>query len=57
MPTVTVSEKNRRYLEKLRTMVSLQRVPTIKKTVELVLVFIENNETDFVNWVKEKKGG
>lgn len=54
---MTVSEKNKRYLEKLRKIIPSDKVPSIKKTVGLVLDFVGEREVEFLNWIKEKKRG
>jgi len=57
MPTVTVSEKTRNYLDNLRKNAPLDKVPNVKKTFELVLEFIENNEEAFFNYLGKQENG
>jgi hypothetical protein len=56
MPTITVGEDDKRYIEKLRKMMPLDKVPSVKETIELILKYLERNEQDFINWVKESEG-
>jgi len=54
MPTVTVSENDKKYIEKLRKAMPLERVPSIKKTIELILKFVNESESDFLEWVRKR---
>lgn len=56
MPTITVNEEDKKQIEKLRHDMPLvkNRVPNIKETIELILEFVEENKSDFVQWIKEK---
>lgn len=52
MPTISVNENDKKYIEKLRKIMPLEKVPNIKKTIELILMYIGKNEQDFLEWVK-----
>jgi hypothetical protein len=55
MPTITVSENDKKYIEKLRKIMPLEKVPNIKKTIELILKYLERNEQDFLGWLKRSE--
>ena len=52
MPAVTLTDAKKRYVEKLRKKFPMEKVLTVKETMELILGFIETNESDFITWVK-----
>ncbi len=56
VPTITVSEDDKKYIEKLRKKIPFDKVPFVKRTIELVLRFIEERESDFLKWVGEREG-
>ena len=49
---------NKKHIEKLRKDMPLvnSKVPNVKKTIELILHFIEDNETEFMQWIEKRKG-
>lgn len=54
MPTVSINEESKKYLESLRKKIPLEeKVPTLKATTELVLRFIKFKEREFIDWAKE----
>jgi hypothetical protein len=57
VPTATVSEDDMKYIERLRKDMPLvhNKVPSVKKTIELILRFVEEKKPDFMEWI-EKKG-
>jgi len=55
MPAVTVSEKTRKYLDQLRKKAPLEKVPNLKRTVEIALDFIEDNEESFFAWIGDQE--
>jgi hypothetical protein len=57
VPAVTVSEDDMKYIERLRKDMPLvhNKMPSVKKTIELILRFVEERKSDFVQWT-EKKG-
>lgn len=55
MPTVTVSEDYMKYIEKLHDMPLVNnKVPNVKKTIELILEFVEEKKSGFIQWTEEK---
>jgi hypothetical protein len=58
MPTIAVSDEDKKHIEKLRKDMPLvsSKVPNVKKTIELVLQFIEDNKTEFMQWIEKRKG-
>ena len=48
MPTVLLSEADKKYLEQLRKKIKSESVPTLKATVGLVLKFIKFEEEKFI---------
>jgi len=57
VPTITVSEDDKKCIEKLRKDMPLinSKVPNVKKTIELMLKFVEERKSDFIQWT-EKNG-
>ena len=57
MPTATVSEDDMKYIERLRKDMPLvhNKVSSVKKTIELILRFVEEKRPEFMEWA-EKKG-
>jgi len=54
MPTVSINEESKKYLESLRRKIPTEdKVPTLKKTAELAFLFIKMREQEFVKWAKE----
>ncbi|MEM2174872.1 MAG: hypothetical protein QXI58_04540 [Candidatus Micrarchaeia archaeon] len=54
MPTISINEESKKYLENLRRKIPMEeKVPTIKKTAELIFQFIKTREDEFVKWAKE----
>lgn len=56
MPAVTLSDADKRYVERLRKKFPMENVPTVKEAMELILEYVEAHETDFIAWVKSHKG-
>jgi len=50
MPTISVNEKSKKYLEKLRKIVSKpeERIPSMAQLMERILSFIEKKEREFL---------
>jgi len=54
LPTISINEESKKYLENLRRKIPTEeKVPTLKKTAELIFQFIKTREQEFVNWAKE----
>jgi hypothetical protein len=54
MPAITISEANKKYIERLRKKVPVDNVPTIKDTMGFVLEFLETKESEFTRWLKNR---
>lgn len=54
MPAITISDANKKYVERLRKKIPVDNVPTIKDTMGFVLEFLETKETEFTSWIKNK---
>ncbi len=54
MPAITISDANKKYIERLRKKIPVDNVPTIKDTMGLVLEFLETKEAEFTSWIKNK---
>jgi len=50
MPTISINEKSKKYLEKLRKIVSKpeERIPSMAQLMERILSFIEKKEREFL---------
>ncbi len=54
MAAITITDANKKYIERLRKKIPVDNVPTIKDTMGLVLEFLETKEAEFASWVKNK---
>ncbi len=54
MPAITISDANKKYIEKLRKKIPVDNVPTIKDTMGFVLEFLETKESEFTSWLKNR---
>ena len=50
MPSVSVSESTKKYLEKMRKRIGKDKIPNIKEITEKMVSFVQDNEEAFIKW-------
>ena len=53
--TISMSEDSNDLVEKLRKKIPRKKIPTQKATVDLIIKYVSNHETEFITWVENSK--
>ena len=54
MPTVSVSEDTKKYLDRIRRLAPRDNLPNLKEISDLVISFVKEHEKEFLDSIKEK---
>lgn len=55
MPTISISDEGKDFIEKIRKRIPQKKVPTQKDTIELIISFVKIHETEFLKWLERSE--
>jgi len=55
--TISVSGDGKDFIEKMRKKIPGKKIPTQKETIDLIIKYVSNNETEFLIWTESSRIG
>jgi hypothetical protein len=55
MPSISVSDEDKIFIEKLRTQITKTSVPSQKRVLELIIDYAKKHDGDFLKWVEREE--